>query len=138
MFSLLSLSLSLSVCVCVCVCVCFSLLLHHPPLTTTATRQRPNPTPAVKAPSAPQDSSKIKTPSQALLAKHARQDTTAPLQVPRRALISVASNPPIARTTSILTLRALTVLTARTAAHVLVTSPNLAFAHYSDGHAVHR
>ena len=74
-----------------------------PPLTTSATKESSIPTQAVHAQNAYQDFSKIKAPSQALHAKHARQDTTTPSQVPRHALISVASNHPIARTMNILT-----------------------------------
>ena len=59
LFLLPSLSLSLSL----------SLLLLF---TTTATKESPTPSLAFHAPSALQDSSKIKTPCQALLARHAR------------------------------------------------------------------
>ena len=91
----------------------FPLLLH---LTTSATRVSSIPTPAVHAPSAPQDSSKIKTPTQVPRAKHVQLDTTATLTVPLPAPISVASNPLTARTTSTimsLSLIASAVLAAR-------------------------
>ena len=78
-----------------------SSFLHLP--TTSATKESSIPTPASLVQNAPQDSSKIKTPSQVLRAKHVQQVTTAPSQVPRRAPILVASNPKTARTTSILT-----------------------------------
>ena len=71
--------------------------------TTSATKESSIPTPASLAKNAQQDASKIKTASQVLRAKHVQQVTTAPSQVPRRALISVASNHLIARTMNILT-----------------------------------
>ena len=77
----------------------FFLLLR---LNHTATRESPTPSLAFHAPSALQDSSKIKTPSQALHARHVRQDTTAPPRVPRPAPILVAGNPKIAMMTSTL------------------------------------
>ena len=58
---------------------------------------------ALHAPSAKQVSSKIKTTTQVFRAKHVQLDTTASLQVPHPAPISAVSNPPIAKTTSILT-----------------------------------
>ena len=59
---------------------------------------------AIHVPSAQPASFKTKTPTQVFRAKRARQDTTAFLMVPRLAPISVTSNPPIARMTSISTL----------------------------------
>jgi len=59
--------------------------------------------PAKHVPSAQPASFKTKTPTQVFRAKCAREDTTVSLTVPRPALISAASNPLIARTTSTLT-----------------------------------
>ena len=55
-----------------------------------ATKESSILTQAVHAQNAPQDSSKIKAPSQVLRAKIAQQDTTAPSQAPRPAPILVA------------------------------------------------
>jgi len=82
----------------------------------TVTRENSIQSLAIHVPSAQLDSSKIKTPTQVPRAKHVRLDTTATLTVPLPALISVASNPLTARTTSTimsLSLIASAVLAAR-------------------------